>query len=109
MGLLGHQRRIADPSTLYSLGNIKELHLLSTIGAVGLLLFQIPFLVNFFGSLFFGKKADRNPWKSNTFEWSADSPPPHGNWPVLPDCYRSPYEYSVPGRASDYWPQNEPN
>ena len=108
MGLLGHQRRIADPSTLYSLGNIKELHLLSTIGAVGLLLFQIPFLVNFFGSLFFGKKADRNPWKSNTLEWTVDSPPPHGNFEGVPVVYRGAYEYSRPDRADDWWPQDQP-
>ena len=108
MGLLGHQRRIADPSTLYSLGNIKELHLLSTIGAVGLLLFQIPFLVNFFGSFFFGKKADRNPWKSNTLEWTVDSPPPHGNFEGVPVVYRGAYEYSRPDRADDWWPQDQP-
>jgi len=22
--------------------------------------------------------------------------------------YRGPYEYNVPGREDDYWPQNEP-
>jgi cytochrome c oxidase subunit 1 len=106
MGLLGHQRRIADPSTVYSLGDIKDLHILSTIGAVGLLLSQIPFLVNFFGSLFFGKKVDRNPWKSNTLEWTVDSPPPHGNFPGTPIVYRGAYEYSRPDRADDWWPQD---
>ena len=106
MGLLGHQRRIADPSTVYSLGDIKDLHILSTIGAVGLLLSQIPFLVNFFGSLFFGKKVDRNPWKSNTLEWTVDSPPPHGNFAGTPIVYRGAYEYSRPDRADDWWPQD---
>jgi cytochrome c oxidase subunit 1 len=32
----------------------------------------------------------------------------HGNWPELPQVYRGPYEYSVPGRKQDYWPQDEP-
>ena len=50
-----------------------------------------------------------NPWKANTLEWTTESPPPHGNWPEgLPNCYRGPYEYSVPGREEDYWPQNVP-
>ena len=44
----------------------------------------------------------------NTLEWTAESPPPHGNWAELPSCYRGPYEYNVPGREKDYWPQNEP-
>ena len=33
-----------------------------------------------FCSLFCGKKAGRNPWHSNTLEWAAPSPPPHGNF-----------------------------
>ena len=42
------------------------------------------------------------------FEWTTESPPPHGNWPELPTVYRGPYEYSVPGREDDYYPQNVP-
>ena len=41
---------------------------------------QIIFLVNFFLSLFCGKRRGRNPWHSNTLEWTAPSPPPHGNF-----------------------------
>ena len=47
---------------------------------------------------------------ASTLEWTAESPPPHGNWPEgLPTVYRGPYEYSVPGRDEDYWPQNVPS
>jgi len=106
MGMLGHQRRISDPSTVYTLGNIKDLHIYSTIGAVALLLFQFPFIVNFFGSLLFGKRAERNPWRANTLEWSVESPPPHGNFAGLPVVYRGPYEFSRPDRADDWWPQD---
>ncbi|HIL70221.1 MAG TPA: cytochrome c oxidase subunit I, partial [Verrucomicrobia bacterium] len=69
----------------------------------------IPFFLNIFISLRKGPKAGRNPWKANTLEWVTVSPPPHGNFEKLPEVYRSPYEYSVPGRKEDYWPQNEPN
>ena len=48
-----------------------------------------------------------NPWKANTLEWACASPPPHGNFPTLPDVHRGPYEYSVPGMQKDYLPQNE--
>ena len=59
--------------------------------------------------MFKGKKASKNPWDSNTLEWTAASPPPHGNFPgAMPNVYRGPYEYSHPDRDSDFWPQDEP-
>jgi cytochrome c oxidase subunit 1 len=73
-----------------------------------MLAFQIVFFVNLIVSLRSGKKADKNPWQANTLEWTAASPPPHGNWKELPSVYRGPYEYSTPGRKQDFWPQNEP-
>ena len=51
-----------------------------TISAFLLGFSQFIFLVNFVWSLFRGKKAGRNPWNSNTLEWTAPSPPPHGNF-----------------------------
>ena len=50
---------------------------------------------------------DGNPWQATTIEWAAPSPPPHGNFVVAPQAYRGPYEYSVPGAARDFLPQNE--
>ena len=76
---------------------------------VVMLLAQFIFLANFFYSIYKGKKADRNPYKANSLEWVAPSPPGHGNFAELPTVYRGPYEYSVPGREEDYWPQNVPN
>jgi cytochrome c oxidase subunit 1 len=70
---------------------------------------QVIFFVNVFISLRSGKKAGKNPFNANTLEWQADSPPPHGNFATLPTVYRGPYEYSAPGRADDYWPQNAPS
>ena len=41
--------------------------------------------------------------------WSAaPSPPPHGNFATVPTVYRGPYEYSVPGHPTDFFPQSEP-
>jgi cytochrome c oxidase subunit I len=108
MGLMGHHRRIADPNVFANL-NTPEMHRLqlwATASAVALLLSQIPFLVNLVVSLFAGKVAGDNPWRANTLEWSAPSPPPHGNFATPPVCHRGPYEYSVPGAAQDYLPQN---
>ena len=69
---------------------------------------QLIFIVNLIGSLFWGQKVGRNPWKSNSLEWSAPSPPPHGNFDVPPVVYRGPYEYSAPDAEEDYWPQSLP-
>ncbi len=88
---------------------MQNLRIIATVCTVLMLLAQFIFLYNFAVSLFRGKKATKNPWKSNTLEWVAESPPPHGNFPVLPEVFRGPYEYSVPGRNQDFWPQNERN
>jgi cytochrome c oxidase subunit 1 len=110
LGLAGHQRRISNPNFFEALRTpqVEWLHDLATIGAIGLLLSQIPFLINLGWSLFRGREAGSNPWRSTTLEWAAPSPPGHGNFEVPPRCYRGPYEYSVPGRAEDWFPQNVP-
>jgi len=77
-----------------------------TMSAFLLLLSQVPFVVNFFWSLFAGKQVDANPWQANTLEWSAPSPPPHGNFGAIPEVYRGPYEYSSPEVREDYLPQD---
>jgi len=41
-------------------------------------------------------------------EWTAPSPPGHGNFLTPPVAYRGPYEYSLPRRGKDYTMQNEP-
>ncbi len=68
----------------------------------------MPFIVNFFWSLFKGKKADLNPWRDNGLEWIVPSPAPHGNFDVTPTVYHGPYEFSAPGVDEDFLPQNKP-
>jgi len=109
LGMHGEHRRIYDYTNFPDLATpgLQALRVMSTVALVVMLLFQFFFLFNFITSLIRGPKAPKNPWHSNTLEWTADSPPPHGNWADLPTVYRGPYEYAVPGRDSDYWPQNE--
>ena len=67
---------------------------------------QIPFVINFFWSAKRGEKVGRNPWGATTIEWTAPSPPlPHVNFDQSIEVHRGPYEYSVPGAASDFTPQ----
>lgn len=73
-----------------------------------LAIFQLPFIINFFMSGFFGKKVTSdNPWNATTLEWATPTPPGHGNFTFEPVVYRGPYEYSVPGADKDYTPQWE--
>jgi cytochrome c oxidase subunit I len=72
-----------------------------------LALVQLPFIFNFFWSIWNGKKVGRNPWDATTVEWDAPSPPGHGNFDKPLTIYRGPYEYSVPGAEKDYTPQTE--
>ena len=51
--------------------------------------------------------AGANPWQATTLEWAAPTPPlAHGNFPHPVRAYRDPYDYSVPGAAADFTPQN---
>jgi cytochrome c oxidase subunit 1 len=109
-GLAGDHRRIYSYEGFAQLATpgLQELRIIATMGAITMLLFQLPFLVNFFVSLRTGEKAEANPWKANTLEWTVPSPPPHGNFAEFPTVYRGPYEYGAPEREEDYWPQNAP-
>jgi cytochrome c oxidase subunit 1 len=71
---------------------------------------QLVFLFNLFWSLRRGEPSGGNPWRATTLEWQTpQTPPAHGNWgKELPVVYRWAYDYSVPGAAQDFLPQNQP-
>ncbi|MPZ78399.1 MAG: cytochrome c oxidase subunit I [Deltaproteobacteria bacterium] len=108
LGVGGHMRRIYNPTQYEFLQPLQDWNVFITISALLLGLSQVPFLINFIWSLFGGKKAERNPWQANTLEWSAPTPPPHGNFEVQPTVYRGPYEYSSPEVKEDWLPQDKP-
>jgi cytochrome c oxidase subunit 1 len=107
VGLAGMPRRIANPLQYEFLTAIQPWNVYITISAIGLIVAQLPFLINFAWSIVAGKKAEPNPWEAATLEWTAPSPPPHGNWgEAIPTVCRGPYEYSPPGVREDYLPQD---
>jgi len=108
LGLAGVSRRLFDGGATYAFAQpVLHLNVVSSWGAWILAVFQIPFIFNFFWSIWKGAKTEENPWQATTIEWASPSPPPHGNFPVVPEAYRGPYEYSVPGAAKDFLPQYE--
>jgi cytochrome c oxidase subunit 1 len=108
VGAGGMMRRIANPMQYEFLRPLQPINVFITIASILLLLGQLPFVLNFFWSLFAGKVAERNPWHANTLEWSAPSPPPHGNFDTVPVVYRGPYEYSHPSVSEEWLPQDRP-
>ena len=119
-GMAGLHRRMWDGGASYAGANDPALGVVSvpqtfidmnkgiSHAAWALGLAQIPFIINFFVSSSRGKKVSSdNPWDATTLEWQTPTPPPHGNFPSPVEVYRSPYEYSVPGKSADFTPQNE--
>ena len=106
LGVAGHMRRIYNPLQYEFLVDMQWWNVFITMSAFCLGASQLIFLFNFLWSLFAGKKAERNPWQTNTLEWTVPSPPPHGNFETTPTVYRGPYEYSSPLVPEDWLPQD---
>ncbi len=108
LGVAGFPRRYADPYHFPYLEHLLPLNRFMTAAAILMGVAQFILLANFFGSMFFGKKCGRNPWNANGLEWTAPSPPGHGNFDVPPVVYHGPYEYSSPlSGDKDFLPQTE--
>ena len=110
-GAAGDHRRIFDFSGFPDLATpgLQHLRTIATLALVSLLAVQPVFFFNFIRSMVRGPVASANPWRANTLEWSAPSPPPHGNFAELPEVYRGPYQYSTEDREEDFWPQHVPD
>jgi len=107
LGMGGMMRRIYDPTQYAHLQHLQPINVFMTWSAFVLGLAQIPFAINFLGSLVWGKRAEWNPWKANSLEWQIPSPPLPENFEVIPTVYRGPYEYSSPLTEEDYLPQDK--
>ena len=109
IGMAGVSRRLYD-QTQYAFGaEVQGLTVMGSWSAWLLAIAQIPFIINLIVSLRKREKVTSdNPWEATTLEWATPTPPPHGNFLTTPKVYRGPYEYSVPGRSTDFWPQNQP-
>jgi len=111
LGLLGVPRRYYElGETNFIPQSAETLNAFITIVALVVGFAQLVFLFNLVWSAFKGRLAGSNPWQATTLEWQTpETPPGHGNWgPTLPVVYRWAYDYSVPGAAQDFLPQNLP-
>jgi len=91
LGLQGMNRRIAEYDPKFA-----TINLVCTIGSYILAVSTIPFIVNAVWSWIAGAKANSNPWKGLTLEWTVPSPPPVENFEEDPVLVIGPYDYGTP-------------
>ncbi|WP_462249187.1 cytochrome c oxidase subunit I [Ekhidna sp.] len=109
IGIAGFPRRYYSFTSFETFNIYGDLNALVSIAAILTFAAQFIFLFNFFYSIYRGKLAPANPWRSNTLEWTTPRFPGHGNWVgAIPKVYRWPYDYSKPGSDEDFIPQTVP-
>jgi cytochrome c oxidase subunit 1 len=108
MGMTGIPRRYYSFQAFDTFNAYGDMKVFISVVSIVVLLAQILFMVNFFYSIWRGRKmTDPNPWKATTIEWTTPIEPIHGNWPGdIPEVHRWPYDYGKDGR--DFIPQTEP-
>ena len=109
IGMAGLPRRYYTNTNFPYFDDLANINVVITMFALIAGAAQIIFLYNFISSIFYGKRTEKNPWKSNTLEWTAPIKHIHGNWPgKIPHVHRWAYDYSKPGSKEDFIPQNIP-
>lgn len=109
IGIAGFPRRYYSFTNFEFANMYTDLNMFVSVAAIVTFAAQFIFLFNFFYSMYKGRKATQNPWRSNTLEWTTPLHPKHGNWPgEIPTVYRWPYDYSKPGAPEDFIPQTVP-
>lgn len=109
IGIAGFPRRYYSWTSFDAFSTHMDLNMFVSIAAIITFGVQFLFLFNFFHSIWKGRKAPSNPWKSNTLEWTTPRLPEHGNWVgPIPKVFRWPYDYSKPDAEEDFIPQNIP-
>ena len=106
--MAGVPRRYYSFDTFDAFRHFGELNKFITIAAAIVFALQLLFVLNFFYSIWRGKKmTTRNPWEATTLEWSTPIEPIHGNWPgKIPSVHRWAYDYNKDER--EFVPQYIP-
>tara|TARA_Y100000385_G_scaffold25305_1_gene24203 strand:+ start:9691 stop:11475 length:1785 start_codon:yes stop_codon:yes gene_type:complete len=108
-GLAGLPRRYYSNAEFPMFDELQDINVIITMFAIFGGIAQLIFLFNFFYSMWRGPVAPKNPWRSNTLEWTTPVEHIHGNWDgEIPTVHRWPYDYSKPGHEEDFVPQSIP-
>lgn len=107
-GLAGMPRRYYELSNWESFKHFDGLNEFISLVAIIVFAVQFLFIINFFYSIFKGRKVtELNPWGATTLEWTTPIRPGHGNWPgEIPEVHRWAYDYGKDGK--DFITQDTP-
>jgi len=108
LGLAGVPRRYYRFDSFDAFSSFSTMNQFITIAAIIVFFAQILMVINFFYSMYYGKKmTTKNPWGAATLEWTTPIIAGHGNWDGnLPVVHRWPYDYGKNGQ--DFIPQIAP-
>jgi cytochrome c oxidase subunit 1 len=108
LGMAGVPRRYYRFDTFDSFSHFTDMNQFITIAAIVVFALQILFVINFFYSIWYGKKMTvKNPWQATTLEWTTPIAVGHGNWDGnIPTVQRWAYDYGKDGH--DFISQIEP-
>lgn len=100
IGLGGVPRRYYRFDNFDAFRDFDDLNQFITIAAIVTFFAQLLFVVNFFWSIWKGRKlTEKNPYGSNSLEWTTPVKTIHGNWPdKLPVVQRWAYDYGKDGK-----------
>lgn len=100
IGMAGVPRRYYSFDAFDAFKHFTEVNKFITVFAIIAFFIQLVFVINFFYSIWYGKKVkSKNPWQANTLEWTTPIEPIHGNWPGnLPVVHRWAYDYNKDDR-----------
>ncbi len=100
LGIVGIPRRYYSFDTFAAFRDFTEMNKFITIGAIVVFAVQLIFVINFFYSIWKGKKQTvKNPWGATTLDWTTPIRPGHGNWPgKIPRVHRWAYDYGKDGK-----------
>ena len=108
MGMAGVPRRYYKFDVFESFSHFKEMNQFITIAAIVVFALQVLFVINFFYSIWKGKKmTEKNPYGATTLEWTTPIEHVHGNWKgKIPSVHRWAYDYGKGG--VEFTPQIQP-
>ena len=105
IGMAGVPRRYYSFETFDAFAHFDATNKFITVAAIIVFALQLLFVINFFYSIWKGKKmTTRNPWGASTLEWTTPIDTGHGNWPgKIPVVHRWAYDYGKDGK--EFYPQ----
>jgi cytochrome c oxidase subunit 1 len=97
LGMAGVPRRYYRYDMFDTFSHFAGISSAITIASMVVFAAQVLFVINFFYSIWRGKKmTKKNPWGATTLEWTTPVNTGHGNWPgKLPVVHRWAYDYST--------------